>query len=106
MAARVPDISEFQLIQRYWDRANSYIRLKWTENGYTPEFSPLSELELAAERYENAENLRSFEAWRVTRKGLSGTHTAHTNDNHNTTTPTWTFRADQRHIHKGPAHQM
>jgi hypothetical protein len=57
MAARVPDISEFQLIQQYWDGADSYIRLKWTENGYAPEFSLLPELEMAAERYENAENL-------------------------------------------------
>jgi hypothetical protein len=76
MATRVPDISKFQLIQRYWDGANSYIRLKWTENGFTPEFSPLSELEIAAERYENAENLRNYKARRTVREDTVGLHTA------------------------------
>ena len=61
IAARLPDITEFQLIQKYWDGANHYLRFKWTENGYTPEFSTLDELELAAERFENAENLQLFE---------------------------------------------
>ena len=36
---------------KYWDGANSYLRLKWTENGFTPEFLDISELELVAERY-------------------------------------------------------
>ena len=61
LVARLPDVNEFQLTQKYWDGANSYLRLKWTENGYTPEFSKLEELELAAERFENAEQLRLFE---------------------------------------------
>ncbi|KAF8484140.1 hypothetical protein JB92DRAFT_2551183, partial [Gautieria morchelliformis] len=58
MAARLPDITEFQLIQKYWDGAETCIRLKWTENGFTPEFSSLEELEIAAKRNENTEQLR------------------------------------------------
>ena len=76
IAARLPDMTEFQLTQKYWDGANSYLRLKWTENGYTPEFSTLGELELAAERFENAEYLRTFELRKSLRDGtISGAHT-------------------------------
>ena len=66
IAACLPDMNEFQLTQKYWDGANSYLRLKWTENSYTPEFSTLEELEIAAEHFENAEHLRIFEL----RRGL------------------------------------
>ena len=60
MDAWLPDITDFQLMQKYWDGANSYLHLKWTENGFTPEFSDISELELAAKRYENAEQLQAY----------------------------------------------
>jgi Retrotransposon gag protein len=71
MAARLPDITKFQLLQRYWDGVNPYLRLKWTKNGYSPEFSELEELELAAERFENTENLWGYEARKNTREGMS-----------------------------------
>ena len=57
MATWLPDITDFQLMQKYWDGTNTYLCLKWTENGFTPEFSDISELELVAERYENTEQL-------------------------------------------------
>ena len=72
IAARLPDINKFQLIQKYWDGPNQYLHFKWTENGYTPEFSTLVELELAAERYENAENLQLFEICKQTREPCEG----------------------------------
>ena len=85
-AARLPDINEFQLTQKYWDGANSYLRFKWTENGYTPEFSTLEELELAAERFENAEHLRLSELRKDSRD--SGLHISVSwNVQHNTQKP-------------------
>ena len=57
MATWLLDITDFQLTQKYWDGTNTYSHLKWTENGFTPEFLDISELELVAERYENTEQL-------------------------------------------------
>ena len=61
MTAWLPDITDFQLTQKYWDGTNTYLCLKWTEKGFTPESLDISELELPAKRYENAEQLQAYE---------------------------------------------
>ncbi|KAG8776167.1 hypothetical protein FRC15_012085 [Serendipita sp. 397] len=52
---RITDVSDKSLSRRFWDGANSYLKIKWTENGYTREFSNMEDLLEAAERYEAAE---------------------------------------------------
>lgn len=61
MAAHLPDITQFQLAQSYWDGAETYIHLKWMENSFMPEFSSLDQLEIAVECYENTEQLHTYE---------------------------------------------
>ena len=67
MAARIPDITEFQITQRFWDGVNVNFRLRWTDAGYTPEYTPLSKLEKAAEHFEDAENLLAYELRKTNR---------------------------------------
>ena len=58
MAARSPDTIEFQLTQRYWEGANFVLTL---------EYFQLEDLALAAERFENAEHLRSYKTRKISR---------------------------------------
>lgn len=61
MAAWLPDISGFQITQQYWDGANSYLRIEWTDTGLTPDYSSLMALEIAPEHFEQAEKLWEYE---------------------------------------------
>lgn len=58
LAARVPDITERQIIIRIWFGTHQYMRDKWADNGYDPELSELEEIEVAGERYEISEENR------------------------------------------------
>ena len=53
-AGVVGDVSERQLVLNFWHGADSYIRSKWAEAGFNPEIASFDELQLAAERYEEA----------------------------------------------------
>ncbi|KAJ6631648.1 hypothetical protein B0H10DRAFT_1938479 [Mycena sp. CBHHK59/15] len=48
------DISDRQLVIRFWEGADVAIHLKWAEGGYDPESSTLNELETAAANYQRA----------------------------------------------------
>ena len=44
IATQLLDTTDFQLTQKYWDGANTYLHLKWTKNWFTPEFLDISEV--------------------------------------------------------------
>jgi hypothetical protein len=66
-ALRITDVSPEGIARKFWDGAKPYLRIKWTENGYTREFSKLAELQEAGERYEAAEALARLEAQKSSR---------------------------------------
>ncbi|KAI0038373.1 hypothetical protein FA95DRAFT_1477804, partial [Auriscalpium vulgare] len=61
LADAVGKITDRDFAIRFWQGADSYLRVKWYENGYDPEVSSLLELFLSAERYERSEKLRRAE---------------------------------------------
>ncbi|KIO27627.1 hypothetical protein M407DRAFT_51744, partial [Tulasnella calospora MUT 4182] len=51
---RLADIGEVQIKLQFWEGSNPYLRVEWAKAGLDPETSTLTELELAAERFEMA----------------------------------------------------
>ncbi|KAG8908259.1 hypothetical protein FRB99_008324 [Tulasnella sp. 403] len=65
LGQQLPDVDDVQMRLRFWAGSKGYLRVKWAESGYDPENNSLSELEEAAERFEQADYLRRKEENRV-----------------------------------------
>ncbi|KAF7371586.1 Transcription factor [Mycena venus] len=56
------DITDRQLVVRFWEGADMEIRLKWAEAGFDPEFSNIDELETAGRNFQRALKLRESQS--------------------------------------------
>lgn len=62
LADSVGDVPDCQLVLYFWQGSDNYIRKKWAEAGYSPEVSDFDELELAAERYQEAARYEQYDS--------------------------------------------
>ncbi|KIJ32574.1 hypothetical protein M422DRAFT_265592 [Sphaerobolus stellatus SS14] len=60
LAARVPDIDDFDIIQQLAKNAAPYLQIEWAEAGFTEDFTSLEEYEESGYRFEQAEELRIY----------------------------------------------
>ncbi|KAG8995382.1 hypothetical protein FRB90_000199, partial [Tulasnella sp. 427] len=68
---RLPDIGDVQVRLQYWEGSNHYLRVEWAKAGLDPESSTLSDLEIAAERFEMAESLKKSEDKRLLKTDMN-----------------------------------
>ncbi|KIJ35984.1 hypothetical protein M422DRAFT_261747 [Sphaerobolus stellatus SS14] len=60
LAARVPDLNKFDIVQQLVKKSSPYLQLKWAEAGFTEDFTSLEEYEESGYRFEQAEELRIY----------------------------------------------
>ncbi|EJD34385.1 hypothetical protein AURDEDRAFT_76216, partial [Auricularia subglabra TFB-10046 SS5] len=58
LAVRYPDIDEYALRRIFWNGADTYIQLFWTEKGRSLEYDDISTLLIYAQRVEKRERLK------------------------------------------------
>ena len=80
LAARVPEINDFAIVQQLVKSAAPYLQIKWAEGGFSADFNSLQEYEESGYRFEQAEEVRLFLERRLAKEQVqksNGTHPRH-----------------------------